>query len=121
MLTKIIITLLIILGALFYLRKPTGSTKTQSASRLGNEMMFKYVIYGFILVSMLASAGYWYWHWQDGNQIVNVTIMSPLDKNSMTYEVRKKDISINEIITLDGLNIRLSSQERVIIAKNKQQ
>ena len=77
-LTKIIITLLIILGALFYLRKPTGSTKTQSASRLGNEMIFKYVIYGFILVSMLASAGYWYW--QDGNQIVNVTIMSPLDK-----------------------------------------
>lgn len=116
MLTKIIITLLVILVALFYLRKPTASAKMQGASRLGKEMMFKYVIYGFILISMLASGGYWYWNWQDGNQVVSVTIVSPLEKSSLSYKVRKKDILSHEITTLEGLNIRLSSQERVIIA-----
>jgi hypothetical protein len=120
-LTKIIITLLIIFGAWFYLRKPKANTSTQGASRLGQEMMFKYVFYGFILISMLASGGYWYWNWQDGNQVVTVTIVSPLENSSMTYKVKKKDILSHEIKTLDGLNIRLSNQERVIIAQKTQE
>jgi hypothetical protein len=119
--TKIIITLLVILGALFYLRKPKASGKVQGASRLGQEMMFKYVIYGLILVTMLASGSYWYWNWQDGNKVLSVTILSPLEENSVTYKVRKKDMLSDEITTLDGLNIRLSNQERVIIAKKNQQ
>jgi len=30
--------------------------------------------------------------------------------------LRKKDIGVNEIKTLDGITIRLSNQERIVIA-----
>ncbi|ACA87085.1 hypothetical protein [Shewanella woodyi] len=121
MLTKILITALIIVGALFYLRKPPASVKSQGTSKLGQQMMFRYLVYGLIATSLLASGGYWYWNWQDGNQVVSVTIVSPLEESSETYQVRKKDILANEITTLDGLSIRLSNQERVIIAKSIQE
>ncbi len=74
---------------------------------------------GSIAVSMVGSIGYWYWNWQDGNQVVRVTIVSPKVDRTSVYQVRKKDIFINQITTVDGINIRLSNQERVIIANAK--
>lgn len=119
MFIKIIVTLLVIVGALFYLRKPVKEPKQQSTRDVGKQIMLRYIIFGLIAVSMLGSAGYWYWNWQDGNQIVEVTIVSPIVENSAVYQVRKKDILNQQITTVDGINIRLSNQERVIIANAK--
>ncbi len=119
MFIKIIVTLLVIVGALFYLRKPVNESKQPSTRDVGKQIMLRYIFSGLIAVSMLGSAGYWYWNWQDGNQIVEVTIVSPMLENSAVYQVRKKNILNNQITTVDGINIRLSNQERVIIANAK--
>jgi len=120
-LTKILVTLLVIAGALFYIRKPARAAKAERTSDVGKQILFRYVIYGLIAFSLLGSSGYWYWNWQDGNQIVDVTIVSPSIASSEVYQVRKRDIGNNMLTTVDGISIRLSTQERVIIAKSKKQ
>ena len=116
MLTKILVTLLVIAGALFYIRKPSATREKETAAQLGQRMIMRYVLFGLVSVSLLASAGYWYWSWLDGAKIVEVTIVSPIAESNAIYQVYKRDIKADEITTVDGINIRLSNQERVIIA-----
>ncbi|MCG9696352.1 hypothetical protein [Shewanella sp. Isolate11] len=116
MLTKLLITLLIIAGALFYIRKPKVESRRETATQQGQRLLFKYIAMAIVALALLGSGGYWYWSWQSGNEIVNVTIVSPNDGNSNIYRVHKRDIGINEITTVDGIKVRLSNQERVVIA-----
>lgn len=123
MLTKILITLLVIIGASFYLRKGRNVTKTEQAirsqGRFGgsqNPFFNRILVYGLIAVSMLATASYWGWNWYDENQVVTVQISSPMEAMSAVYQVRKKDIQARKITTIDGIEIRLSNQERVTIS-----
>jgi len=118
-LTKILVTLLVICAALFYLRSPAKGLKISGSINIGQQILIRYFFYALVAIALLGSSGYWYWDWQDGNQIVSVTIISPLVANSVVYKVRKKDISDNRIITLDGINIRLSNSERVIVAPER--
>ncbi len=46
-----------------------------------------------------------------------MTLVSPKEERREVYQVRKKDISTNELVTVDGLRIRLSSEERLMIAE----
>lgn len=116
MLTKLLVTLLIIAGALFYVRKPARYEQTETATQFGQRLLFRYVAMGFVVFALLGSALYWYWTWQDGEQVVSVSIVSPLEDKVNIYQVHKRDIKDNELTTVDGIKIRLSTQERIIIA-----
>lgn len=59
------------------------------------------------------------WHWLDQQQIMKVTITSPMDDQSEIYQVKKKDIQENQIITIAGVKVRFSNQERITIAPNE--
>ncbi|WP_392341791.1 hypothetical protein [uncultured Shewanella sp.] len=78
-------------------------------------LLSRVIIYTMIAVSMLASAGYWGWSWYDDNTVVEVTITSPIEAMTNSYKVRKKDIEAQRITTVDGIQIRLSNQERLTI------
>jgi hypothetical protein len=116
---KIIITLLIIIGASFYLRrgKPSISRTAQAVTEHSPHPIFnKMVMYGLITVCMLSTAAFWGWGWYDDNQIVTVQISSPIEAMSTQYQVRKKDIHARKITTIEGIEVRLSNQERVTIS-----
>jgi predicted transcriptional regulator of viral defense system len=72
-----------------------------------------------IALSMLATAGYWGWGWYDDNTVVQVTISSPIEAMTASYKVRKKDIQEQRITTIDGIQIRLSNQERLTVTSLK--
>ncbi|GAA0780036.1 MULTISPECIES: hypothetical protein [Pseudomonadati] len=119
MLTKILVTLLVIIGALFYLRRGRKTpTKTQQAivEQTKHPLTNKVIIYGVIALSMLSTAVFWGWNLYDDNRIVTVQISSPIEAMSSQYQVRKKDIHARKITTVDGIEIRLSNQERVTIS-----
>ncbi|MBU2969137.1 hypothetical protein KO527_07245 [Pseudoalteromonas sp. C2R02] len=116
MLTKIIITIFIIVSVMFYLRKKNQTSSKSKHTKIAVPSQFKYLTFGFVALSLCLSAAYIFMQWQDDNKVVNVTIISPTSTNAKSYLVRKKDISINEIKTLDGITIRLSNQERIEIA-----
>nr|WP_280925445.1 hypothetical protein [Shewanella holmiensis] len=110
---------MVIIVALFYLRrgrKPPSKTQQVIASEARHPLFNKVVIYGVIAFSMLATAALWGWNWYDDNRIVTVQISSPIEAMSTQYQVRKKDIQLRKITTVDGVEIRLSNQERVTIS-----
>ncbi|MEZ9593820.1 hypothetical protein AB4298_04215 [Shewanella sp. 10N.261.52.F9] len=118
MLTKILITLLIIAGAMVYIRKPREKGVRASTKELGKNIKLRIGAYILVSLSLTATAGYWYWDWSDGNKVVSVTIVSPISDESVVYQVKKKDITSNELTTVNGIRIRLSNQERIIVAKS---
>ncbi|AZG72147.1 hypothetical protein [Shewanella livingstonensis] len=118
MLTKILVTILVILGAIVYLRRGRGhkvNRITEMANTQKSPLFSRVIIYTMIAVSMLASAGYWGWSWYDDNTVVEVTITSPIEAMTDSYKVRKKDIEAQQITTVDGIQIRLSNQERLTV------
>ncbi|ARD21289.1 MULTISPECIES: hypothetical protein [Shewanella] len=124
MLTKILVTLLVIAGAFAYIRSGRGTKVSNNDKLLAGEnspFFSRVVIYAMIAVSMLASAGYWGWTWYDDNTIVEVTISSPVEAMSASYQVRKKDIEAQRITTVDGIQIRLSNQERLTVKATESQ
>ncbi|QYK02819.1 hypothetical protein [Shewanella psychrotolerans] len=116
MLTKILVTLLVIAGALFYIRKPASVTQMESASQLGQRILFRYIALAVVVLAVVGSGAYWYWSWQEGNEVVSVTIVSPAQEKTTIYQVHKRDIGVNELTTIEGVKVRLSNQERIIIA-----
>ncbi|MFT5759715.1 MAG: TRAP-type C4-dicarboxylate transport system permease small subunit [Alteromonadaceae bacterium] len=117
-LTKILVTILVILGAIVYLRRGRGhkvNRITEMANTQKSPLFSRVIIYTMIAVSMLASAGYWGWSWYDDNTVVEVTITSPIKAMTDSYKVRKKDIEAQRITTVDGIQIRLSNQERLTV------
>ncbi|QYJ84813.1 hypothetical protein K0I73_11120 [Shewanella mesophila] len=116
MLTKILITLLVIAGALFYIRRPAKVSRTETAGQLGQRILFRYVAFAIVVLAIIGSGAYWYWSWEEGNEVVSVTIVSPVQEKTTIYRVHKRDIGINELTTIEGVKVRLSNQERIIIA-----
>lgn len=118
MLTKILITILVIVGAVVYLRRGRGNPKNRIVDMPEphtSPLFSRAIVYIMIAISMLATAGYWGWGWYDDNTIVEVTISSPIEAMTASYQVRKKDIEEQRITTIDGIQIRLSNQERLTV------
>ncbi|WP_144213076.1 hypothetical protein [Shewanella donghaensis] len=121
MLTKLIVTLLVILACVMYIRSGRAKKESPALVSMGSDsspLFSKLIIYPMIAVSMLATAAFWGWSWYDDNTIVEVTISSPVEAMSTTYQVRKKDIEAQRITTIDGIQIRLSNQERITVASS---
>ncbi|WP_394131980.1 hypothetical protein [Shewanella maritima] len=121
MLTQILITILVIVVAMTYLRHQRRSKQSHTAKVVTEQYQqkpfaAKLSVFGLIAICLVGTISYWGWNWYDSNTIVRVTIASPLEGQSDTYLVRKKDIDVNQITTVDGLQIRLSNQERLTIA-----
>nr|WP_303648620.1 hypothetical protein [Shewanella metallivivens] len=110
------------MGAVVYLRRGQHRKVSYSTRTIEIEkppVLSKMTIYAMIAVSMLATAGYWGWGWYDDNTIVEVTISSPIEAMTASYKVRKKDIEDQRITTIDGIQIRLSNQERLTVKSLK--
>lgn len=90
MLTKIIITILIIVSVMFYLRKKNQTSSKSKHIKTSVPSQVKYLTFGFVALSLCLSAAYIFMQWKDDNKVVNVTIISPTSINEQSYLVRKK-------------------------------
>ncbi|MCB2381082.1 hypothetical protein KV201_02665 [Shewanella sp. SR1] len=119
MLTKILLTVLVIAGAWFLLMKRQRQIVPQAANistkRLNESLWRRYLLTGVFVVLGLSVLSYSVWYWRDQHKIVTVRIVSPNTDNNGEYRVRKGDISDSKMVTLDGIHIRFSTQERLAI------
>ncbi len=120
MLTKFLITALVIACCWAMVKRSKGQKIAKPTADVGQSLIRKYMLTLALGLLLAASAVYLGWSWHDNNQVVTVTIVSPNDADSAVYRVKKKDLSTTEIVTVDGLRIRLSNQERIIIASSEQ-
>ncbi|WP_417762659.1 hypothetical protein [Shewanella sp.] len=115
MLTKLLVTLLVVVIGWKVIAKRQSANQivnTSPAPSFYNKKVTATVAVVLLLVAAIIVG----WQWWLGFEQVQVTIGSPQHGTTETYTVRKRDISDNKIVTVDGITIRLSQQERVEIA-----
>lgn len=118
MLTKILITALVLIIAWHFLSRKRAVKETPQTMVTGQSLLKRYGIIAFLAVILVLGLGVSVWHWYDGYQIVNVTVSSPTTGQSNTFQVRKKDIDGNLLTTIDGLQIRVSDQETITVSSH---
>lgn len=124
MLTKILITLFVIIGACFLLLKRTNGIKNQPSSSSQSALSAKPTLWrrhwpaGLFALLGLSVFSYSVWYWFDQHKIVTVTIVSAAGTSSGVYHARKGDISEAKMITLEGVHIRFSASERLEILED---
>ncbi|QYJ76863.1 hypothetical protein [Shewanella sp. FJAT-52076] len=116
MLLKILLTLAVIVAAYmkFHKRKPVMPSVS------ANSLLVRYLALGILFTTVLLSSVWLGWRWYDGNRVLSVTIISPERGEERIFKVRKRNLGQSELETLDGLKIRLSSQERIMISSSDQ-
>ncbi|MCU7988299.1 MULTISPECIES: hypothetical protein [unclassified Shewanella] len=119
MLIKILLTVLVIAGAWFLLVKRKRQIEplavNLSSKRFSEPLWRRYLLTGVFVVIGFSLLSYSVWYWRDQHRIVTVRIVSPNADNNGEYRVRKGDISDSKMVTLDGIHIRFSTQERLAI------
>lgn len=119
MLTKILLTLLVISIAWWFVsRTREQANDRQQILLMPQKLIQRYLMIGLLILLFIGGIGLGVWHLYDGYKIVNVTIVSPFDSQTVTYQVRKRDIQSEQFTSLNGLKIRISNQERMIISAN---
>ncbi|WP_052074791.1 hypothetical protein [Shewanella mangrovi] len=113
MLTKLLVTILVAVIGWKVISKRQATSRVESVNALPTIGRKTTVAAAILLLVAVAVIG---WQWWDGFQQVQVTIVSPQNGNVETYSVRKRDIGENTIVTVEGLKIRLSKDERIEIA-----
>lgn len=119
MLIKILLTVLVIVGAWFLLVKRKRQIEPQavnlSSKRFSEPLWRRYLLTSVFVVIGFSLLSYSVWYWRDQHRIVTVRIVSPNADNNGEYRVRKGDISDSKMVTIDGIHIRFSTQERLAI------
>ncbi|MCU7974820.1 hypothetical protein L5M43_05950 [Shewanella sp. SW36] len=119
MLIKILLTVLVIAGTWFLLVKRKRQIEplavNLSSKRLSEPLWRRYLLTSVFVVIGFSLLSYSVWYWRDQHRIVTVRIVSPNADNNGEYRVRKGDISDSKMVTLDGIHIRFSTQERLAI------
>ena len=122
MLTKILFTLLIIIGAILYVRirarnrvfAPMAPPLPRPVAPERPRLVY-YLALG-LLVIMLSGAGYYLFQmWFDGSRIISVRVINSNTGSVTSYEVYKGDVAAGESTfrTIDGRTVTMAAVERL--------
>jgi len=122
MLTKILFTVLIIIGAIIYVRvRARNRALAPMAPPLPRPVAperprFAYYLALGLLVIMLSGAGYYLFQiWFDGSRVITVRVINSNTGSVTSYEVYKGDVTAGESTfrTIDGRTVTMAAVERL--------
>ena len=118
MVTKILLTLVVLIVAYLYLKRRAApqQTRKQESDSSQDDLPFRMIAIVFLLVSFFVTCGFFAYNWLDGRNVLEVTLIAP-DQSEQVYQVYKSDLEERSFITSDGQIIRISNQERLQIRK----
>ncbi|MFT5721488.1 MAG: hypothetical protein ACI9W6_001804 [Motiliproteus sp.] len=122
MLTKILVTALVIIGCFLFLRfKHNHPAQRLRVIEVEPESPALYrspvrmLALGLCVFSLLASAAFVGWNWLDNQTLLQVRVTSALSGESATYQVYKGDIEGRSFITTYGQQVIIADNERMEI------
>lgn len=142
MLGKVLITLLVIVIAVIFLRRQRAQQKAvtrapRSASRKSDPWQgqnrqheappssadtrqpmagtLKNVLWLTLAAIVVAGSVVTYLHWQDQQRLVTVLLYRDADQSPVIYRVSKRNIGDGSFITQDGTRVTVSANERMEI------
>lgn len=127
MLTKILITALVILGCYTFLRFQRNKQLTQPQGKAVPAIdhrpartSVKWLSVALLALSLTAVTGFFIHNWLDNRQLLSVKIINPYNGETMIYQVYKGDLEDRRFKTVDGQTVRVSNSERMEIHRLEQ-
>ncbi len=113
MLTKILITLvvIIIVAIVFRTKAPAASRVAEPPDEQG-ALSVRAVTYALLGILLLIAAGIFVVKYQADNKIINIRVISD-DGTSTVYQARQKTIKGRHFITLDDKQVTLGESDRI--------
>lgn len=117
MITKILLTALIILAALTFIRYKNSQHRAQDRVRqaelAADRRTAMFIAITLVVLTLLLSGGIYYWHWQDEHRIFTVQVINSHSGAEQSYQVYQSEIDGRRFRTIDGRLINLSDSERM--------
>lgn len=119
MITKILFTLLIIVGAVIFLRMKNAQNEQTSPARKAeiseNTKMFRQGAYLFMIFMVISAMVVVYFKIGDNYETVNVHVVNIQTGERVTYQAQQQDIKSKQFTTLQGRTVYVADMERVEI------
>ena len=118
MLTKIILTLLVIVGALWFVSNKRGESKQRvlvvaTKKELHNRQLLRRGAYAFMGLMVLAASAMILIELVDSNTTVTVHVINTQTGARISYQARREDIQGSGFTTLDGRKVFVAGIERI--------
>ena len=117
MLTKILVTVLVVLAVITFYRiknaKRPGVRRVETTRSPADNRFGRMVAYGFVGLLILISAGWYGLYWQEQHRIITIRVIG--DSGTTTYKAYNKDLKGNRFESIDGKTVILGESERVEI------
>ncbi len=124
MLTKILLTALVILGCYLFLRFKRSRTLAQPVARAteadirrASRSPVRLLALALCLVSVLASAAYLGSRWWDGRTLLLVRVIDAGSGEVTEYQAYKADVEGRGLITIYGQRVSIAATERMEISE----
>ena len=122
MITKILLTLLVVLSAYALIKRQRANSSQQKEARPNsdNSMSFdaadlRLGAYMFIAIMFLLGAYFYYQRWQQDHQLLTIRLYSVGKQQAVEYQVFQYQLDNRSFITTDGIHVKVSSNERMEI------
>lgn len=120
MISKLLLTLLVILGAYAFIRMRITTARAQRGLPppplpWPDPQKVRLIAMSLAGLMLLGLALQWFELWRQAEEIITVQIVNANTGAVTSYEARRGDIEGRRIRTLDGKEIRLADVERMII------
>jgi len=120
MLTKILFTIVVIIGVIIFFRNKQTSTAAArprpapitAVVEQGSSISTRTLAYGLIGALVAISLLVFVVSWHSSNRIVNIRVISD-GGTSMNYQARHKSIKGRSFVTLEGTQVTLGESDRV--------
>ena len=117
MITKILLTIFVIVTALVFVRHKNSQNRKQALQReaeeAANRRTAMFVAAALVGLTLLVSGGLYYDHWKEQHRIFIVQVINSHSGEQQRYEVYRKDIDGRSFSTIEGRLIQLSDAERM--------
>jgi heme/copper-type cytochrome/quinol oxidase subunit 2 len=122
MITKIILTLLVIVGAVIFLRMKQAENNPQprpvKVERSENEKMFRQGAWLFLIFMVISALVVFSFKIGDRYETVSVHVVNIQTGERVTYQAEQQDIKSNKFTTVQGRTVYVADIERVEIEPN---
>ncbi len=117
MITKILLTALVVLAALTFIRHKNSQRREQELVRqaelAADRRTAMIIAIALVVLTLLVSSTIYYWHWQDEHRIFTVQVINSHTGAEQSYHVYQSDIDGRRFRTIDGRWINLADSERM--------
>ena len=124
MLTKILLTALVIAGCYIFLRHKRASVQGTQTNRAVTEptetpAAMRYLAIGLLSLSLVGGIGFVIYDWNDSRILLDVKVINPQSGEETLYQVYKGEMAERSFETIQGQKVRTADSERLEVTESR--